>query len=95
MVGQQKLGKVFLEGGAAVANFADTQTTLLSITGTWSPSWDKAVALRIDNQDGFIYYYPTLSYWLGAGDSALRLVAEAAITRGVAPSTTISLQYKF
>ncbi|HWD37491.1 MAG TPA: hypothetical protein VG944_01465, partial [Fimbriimonas sp.] len=95
LVGQQKLGKFFLEGGAAVANFADTQTTLLSIAATWTPAWDKAAALRIDNQDGFIYYHPTLSYLVGGDTSALRLVVEGAITRGVAPSTTVSLEYKF
>ncbi len=70
-VGQQKLGKFFFEGGVSYATFAGTaHTGMASISSTWTPSWDKALGLRLDDQDGFLSLVPTASLWLGGKRSA-------------------------
>jgi len=94
-VAQRSLGKVLLEGGVSYATWDAFSTRMASVSGSWAPTPDKAIALRIDDQDGFVNYVPTLSWLLSRNSAAVRLIAESTITHGVAPTTTFSVELKF
>ena len=95
VVGQLQARHFLFEGGAADALFLGAETRLASLTCTYVPVFDKALSFRIDDQDGFINYVPSLSWFIGGKKGALRLVMESTITKGVAPTTTIQAEFKF
>jgi len=86
---------LFFEGGMSFATFNGAHTGTASLGTTWTPSWDKALAFRIDDQDGIFTLVPTASLWLSKGGGGLRLVGEETITHGVGPTTIVTAQLKF
>jgi len=93
---QEKVGKtLFFEGGVSYASFLQSQTSAASIGTTWTPAWNKAFSLRVDDQDGYLNLVPNLSLLIGGKNSALMLVGESTITHGVGPTTVVTAQLKF
>jgi len=92
---QQKLGQFFMEGGGAYAEGFGDQTHVYSLSADWIPAFDKALAFRVDSQDGVLTFVPTASWELAKHHGALRLVVESAISRGIQPTTTFLMQLHF
>jgi len=93
---QQKLAdKLLVEGGAAYNQFALGKSDLASVGIDYFPAWNRGFSFRIDDQDGFISYVPSISYLLGARETAARLVFETQFTRAGQPTTTVTLDFKF
>lgn len=93
---QYKFGPLYFQGGAAHACFLGTDTDLFSVGATWTPTYDKALAFRIDDQDGFVNYVPTASYLLtGKKAGAIRLAVESIISKDVAPTTSFYISLKY
>jgi len=93
---QQKLGpSIYLEGGLADITWSLGETHVYSASASWSPGWDKAIAFRVDDQDGFFKYIPTISWLLGGQKSALRLTVESTLIRNIGPTTVVAASLKF
>jgi hypothetical protein len=92
---QQKAGQLFFEGGGAFAQGFGDQTHVYSLGADWIPTFDKALSFRADSQDGVLTFVPTASWELVRKKTALRLVVESAISRGIQPTTTFLVQLHF
>jgi hypothetical protein len=92
---QQKVGSMFFEGGGGYANGFGDQTHVYSLSADWVPTFDKALAFRVDSQDGVLSFVPTASWELARHHSALRLVVESVLSRGIQPTSTFLLQLHF
>jgi hypothetical protein len=92
---QAQFQDFYLSAGATDGLFLGAQTHAYSFGGAWVPAFQTAVLFRVDDQDGFYSYVPGLSLELGGEKGLARLLLESTITKGVAPTTTITLSAKF
>jgi hypothetical protein len=92
---QHQLGQLTFEGGIADVTGPSFQTHVASLGTEWTPTWEKAIGFRMDDQDGIYNYVPSVSYLIGGERGVIRLLAETNMTKGVGPTTTFSVSLKF